>query len=369
LNKKGFEVTNIKKFEDNDSVVFRGDGEPRTTNNLLLRLNEFANKNQIEDDDFSLGGIVSQLETEMASRLGKQAAIFIPSGTLANHLAIRKHAATQGRAVVQEQSHIFNDTGDSIQRLSGINLVPLAQNRVYFDANELNKAYITSVTGRVLNPISVVSIETPVRRQHGQVVPWEHLVELTKFCKTNKIPCHLDGARIFMQAAVTGRSVEEYASLFDSVYVSLYKYLGTPFGSILAGEKDFIEGMYHERRMFGGGLANVSLIAALALNGLERFEHEFPESINKALQLFPSLNELEHIEIQSFEHGSNIFRLILSEGICVDSFIRNLKSVRIFVYTEPSNEIYLHVNATILKRPNHEIISAFSDAISKSVKK
>ena len=345
-------MTNIKKFEDNDSVVFRGDGEPRTANNLLLRLNEFANKNQIEDDDFSLGGIVSQLETEMASRLGKQAAIFIPSGTLANHLAIRKHAATQGRAVVQEQSHIFNDTGDSIQRLSGINLVPLAQNRVYFDANELNKAYITSVTGRVLNPISVVSIETPVRRQYGQVVPWEHLVELTKFCKTNKIPCHLDGARIFMQAAVTGRSVEEYASLFDSVYVSLYKYLGTPFGSILAGKKDFIEGMYHERRMFGGGLANVSLIAALALNGLERFEHEF-----------------QHIEIQSFEHGSNIFRLILPGDICVDSFIRNLKSFRIFVYTEPSNEIYLHVNATILKRPNHEIISAFSDAISKAVKK
>ena len=136
-------MTSIYKFDDNDSVVFRGDGEPRTANNLLLRLNEFAKKNQMLDDDFSLGGLVGQLETEMASMLGKPAAIFMPTGTSANHLAIRKHAATQGRAVVQEQSHIFNDTGDSIQRLSGINLVPLAQNRVFFDTNELDKAYTT----------------------------------------------------------------------------------------------------------------------------------------------------------------------------------------------------------------------------------
>ena len=360
-------MTRIYKFDDNDSVVFRGDGEPRTANNLLLRLNEFANKNKMLDDDFSLGGLVGQLETEMASMLGKPAAIFMPTGTLANHLAIRKHAATQGRAVVQEQSHIFNDTGDSIQRLSGINLVPLAQNRVYFDTNELDKAYTTSVTGRVLNPISVVSIETPVRRQYGQVVPWEHLVNLTKFCNINKIPCHLDGARIFMQAAVTGKSVKEYASLFDSVYVSLYKYLGTPFGSILAGEESFIEGMFHERRMFGGGLANVSLIAALALNGLKGFEDKFSESIEKADLLFQSLNELDHIQIHSFEHGSNIFRLILSGDISVDALITNLKACGIFVYTEPSNEIYLHVNATILQRPNNEIISSFSDAIRESV--
>ncbi len=358
----------IYKFDDNDSVVFRGDGEPRTAKTLLSRLNEFTENHQLLDDDFSLGGLVGQLENEMAAMLGKPAAIFMPTGTLANHLAIRRHAGTAGRAVVQEQSHIFNDTGDSIQRLSGINLVPLAQNRVYFDTNELDKAYRTSVTGRVLNPISVVSIETPVRRQYGQVVPWEHLVKLTEFCKTNEIQCHLDGARIFMQSAVTGKSVKEYSSLFDSVYVSLYKYLGTPFGSILAGEIEFIEGMFHERRMFGGGLANASLIAALALNGLDGFEHKFSESMQKASQLFPALNELDHIQIHEFDHGSNIYRLAFSSSILVEDLIAELKKSGIFIYTEPSGEIYLHINATILQRPNEEIISAFSDAQAKSIK-
>ncbi|MBR62369.1 MAG: hypothetical protein CL904_06960 [Dehalococcoidia bacterium] len=354
------------KFDDNDSVVFRGDGEPRTAKTLLRRLNEFSESHQLVDDDFSLGGLVGELETEMATILGKPAAIFMPTGTLANHLAIRKHAGTHGRAVVQEQSHIFNDTGDSIQRLSGINLVPLAQNRVYFDANELDKAYKTSVTGRVLNPISVVSIETPVRRQHGQVVPWEHLKTLTKFCKTHNIPCHLDGARIFMQSAVTGKSVKEYSALFDSVYVSLYKYLGTPFGSILAGEEEFIDGMFHERRMFGGGLANASIVAALALNGLKGFDSKFSDSIEKATQLFQSLNKLELIKIHKFEHGSNIHRLVISGDVSLDDLISELKSYGIFIYKEPNNEIYLHINATILNRSNEEIVSAFSDSLSKS---
>ena len=167
---------------------------------------------------------------------------------------------------------------------------------------------------------------------------------------------------------MTGKSVKEYASLFDSVYVSLYKYLGAPFGSILAGEPDFIEGIFHERRMFGGGLANSSLIAALALSGLNGFEAKFSESITKANQLFNSLNDLEHIQIHSFEHGSNIHRLILSKEISIETFMSTLQTSGIFVYTEPSNEIYLHVNATILHQSNSEIISSFSNAISKAAK-
>ena len=172
-----------------------------------------------------------------------------------------------------------------------------------------------------------------------------------------------------MQAAVTGKSVKEYASLFDSVYVSLYKYLGTPFGSILAGEADFIEGMFHERRMFGGGLANSSLIAALALNGLNGFEAKFSESITKANQLFNSLNDLEHIQIHSFEHGSNIHRLILNRELSIETFISSLKTSGIFVYTEPSNEIYLHVNATILQQPNSGIISAICNVTASLARK
>ena len=103
---------------------------------------------------------MARLEEAIATRLGKERAIFMPTGTLANHLALRRHCGTGGRAAVQEQSHLFNDTGDSVQRLSGINLVPLSPGRTGFTASELDEAFRTSVTGRVLNPISAVMVET-----------------------------------------------------------------------------------------------------------------------------------------------------------------------------------------------------------------
>ena len=350
-------------FDNGESVVFRGDGEPRTMRHFLNQLNEFAASNVLEDDDFSVGGLVERLEQTIATKLKKPAAIFMPTGTLANHLAIRKHAKTAGRAAVQEQSHIFNDTGDSIPRLSGINLLALGKDSPSFSLNELRKAYQTSNTGRVLNPISVVSIETPVRRQHGQTVPWEELNKLTRFCQEANIPSHLDGARIFMQAAAEGKAVHEYTGLFDSVYISLYKYFGAPFGGILAGEEDFIEGLYHERRMFGSGLAHSSVIAALALHGIEGFETKFNEAMQKATELFRDLNALKHLTIDAFEYGSNIFSLRVSDSLSIEKLAEYLESVGIFIYPEGNLQVaYLHVNSTLLRRTNQEISTEFSSA-------
>ena len=193
-------MTDNPKPEDNDSVVLIGDGEPRNAADQLRRLNEIAATTGFEDDNFSLGGTVGRLERAMAEQLGKERAIFMPTGTLANHLAIRTHCATGGatggRAAVQEQSHLFNDTGDSLQRLSGINLVPLATGRVHFTAVELQDAHETSITGRVMNPISAVMVETPVRRRSGQVVPWDEVVAISEICRKLAIPSHLDGARL-----------------------------------------------------------------------------------------------------------------------------------------------------------------------------
>jgi len=349
------------------SVVFRGDGEPRTIQTFLGNLNDFSATQTLEDDNFSIGGLVEQLEQTIARILKKPAAIFMPTGTLANHLAIRKHATPYGRAAVQEQSHLYNDTGDSLARLSGINLVPLGKEKPSFSLEELRKAYETSTTGRVFNPISVVSIETPVRRQHGQTVPWQELQILTEFCREHNLPVHLDGARIFMQAAVEGQTVHQYAELFDSVYISLYKYFGAPFGGVLAGESSFIDGLYHDRRMFGSGLAHSSMVAALALHGINEFEPTFHAAIEKAHLLFADLNALAHLNVDAFEHGSNIFTLTVSEDLNLEKIAQHLKAIDIFIYPEPGTQIaYLHINSTILRQTNVEITKAFIDAIELS---
>lgn len=347
-----------------DSVVFVGDGEPQHPERTIQQLSELLREDRLDPDTYSLGGSVERFEKRMAAELNKEAAIWMPTGTLANQLALRRHAGTRARVILQEQSHIYQDEGDALARLSGLNPVPLAPDRSYFTVGELRTALERSLGGRVLNPAGAVSIESPVRRQAGQVVPLEEMRAITSLCRDQSIPVHLDGARLYMMSAATGIDVKTYTSMFDSVYVSTWKYFGSPFGAVLAGTHSFIEGMFHDRRMFGGGLPSGYLAAALSLAGLEGFEERFKEAFEKARELFIELNNLDGINVRGFEHGSNIFELILGAKIEAVPFAEKLLESGIVV-SIPNPEWprpLLHVNPTVLRRPNEEIVKAFAAA-------
>src|SRR5262244_2177097 len=297
------------------AVVFRGDGEPQTARGFLRRLEAFESEMGITPDRYTCGGTVEQLERRFAEMLGKETAVFMPTGTLANHLALRQLCGVKPRAVVPEQSHLYNDTGDCVPRLSGINLIPLAPGRPAFTLAELQEVLQQSVTGRVVSAVGAVMVESPVRRQHGQIMPYEDMVAITSYCQRQGIATHLDGARLYMMAAATGISPQQYASHFDTVYISLYKYFGAPFGAILAGTRECLAGLYHERRMFGGGLASASLAAALALQGIEGFIERFGTAMAKGAALIDCLNECEGIKVRRFAHGSNLFPLDLDPRV------------------------------------------------------
>jgi threonine aldolase len=351
-----------------NSVVFSGDGEPQTPRTIIARLNAMLEADELRPDAYSLGGNVEEFERHMAEELGKEAAIWMPTGTLANHLALRRHSGTNGRVVLQEQSHIYQDEGDALARLSGLNAIPLADGKPYFTSAELQKAIDLSLTGRVLNPIGAVSIESPVRRQAGQLMPYAEMESVTKLCREAGIPIHLDGARLYMMSAATGISIKKYTELFDSVYVSTWKYFGSPFGAILAGSREFIEGMYHDRRMFGGGLPSAYLATALSMNGQDGFVGVFGESMAKAKVLFTLVDELPGVKIGQFEHGSNVFELQLDSSLDTDRFVDSLVDSEISIRW-PSAEWpvpLMHINSSILRQSNDEILKAFATAASVS---
>ena len=351
------------------AVVFRGDGEPKTPAGLVESLADIESQGGLQVDSYSLGGTVERLEQTMARMLGKEAAAFMPTGTLANHLAIRKLCGSKPRAVVQEQSHLYNDTGDCVTQLSNINLVPLAKDQAYFGLDELRLAVDRSETGRVANPTGAVMIESPVRRQAGRIMPYDEMAAVTSFCGEKGIPTHLDGARLYMMSAATGISPETYAALFDTAYVSLYKYFGAPYGGILAGTSELIEGLYHDRRMFGGGLASAYLSAALALKGIQGFEARFGEAMSQAAELFERLNALPGIHVGRYENGSNIFPVELDARVDFERFASALKARWVFVYpgeTEPGR-IHLTVNTTVLRQSNDDLFEAFEYALSRGV--
>ena len=139
-------ATADKSADPSRAVVFRGDGEPKTPELMVSRLAEIADGTGIEADNYSLGGVVEEVEKRLAAILGKEAAVFMPTGTLANHLAIRNQCGRGQRAIVQEQSHIYHDIGDCVQQLSGINLIPLAHERPYFTLEEVKAAVETSMS-------------------------------------------------------------------------------------------------------------------------------------------------------------------------------------------------------------------------------
>ena len=125
---------------------------------------------------------------------------------------------------------------------------------------------------RVPKNIGCISVESPVRRQKGQILTIEYLQELYDFAKENNIKLHLDAARLYMMTSASKIPIHEYTKYFDTVYCSLWKYFGAPWGAILAGDSKLISNMFNTRRMFGGSIPNSSLNAALILSNLEGFE-------------------------------------------------------------------------------------------------
>ena len=363
-------TTLIPDASPDKTVIFRGDGEPKTPSAMLQRLAEFDQEFTLEADSYSLGGNVAQLEKKCAEMLGKEAAVFMPTGTLANHLAIRKLCGVKPRAIVQEQSHLYNDSGDCATRLSNINLVPLAKGSPYFTLEALKTAVEQAENGRVVNPVGAVMIESPVRRQLGKIMPFDEMKAVTDYCRDKEIGSHLDGARLYMMSGATGIPPADYAALFDTVYVSLYKYFGAPFGAVLAGRVEFADGLYHDRRMFGGGLASANFAAALALHGIDGFEKRFNRAMAQASVLFDKINALEGIKIESFEHGSNIFPLKLESGVDSKRFVETLKAHSVSVSSpdsDHSQRIMLTVNPTILRQDLQDLFFAFERAIKESL--
>ncbi len=290
-------------------VRMTGDGLGLTAGDQARLLTRLADEGRIDRDSYSNGGTVQQLEEQVAALLGKERAVFMPTGTLANHLAVRALAGGTGRAIVQAESHLFNDSGDCVQTLSAITLMPLAPGKATFTLDEVQEVISRTASGRVARPVSVISIETPVRRRYGETFDDAELDRVTAFARREGIRLHLDGARLFLQSAYSGTAVAEYARPFDTVYVSLYKYFNAVSGAILAGPRALLDDMYHTRRMFGAGLPGAWPFAAVALHYLPGFVARFRDAVAVSEAFIGQLTRHDAFTVERMLGGTNLFRL------------------------------------------------------------
>jgi threonine aldolase len=349
------------------AIHFRSDGLALSPTNYARLLARLAEEHGIAADEFSLGGVVERLEARMAALLGKETAVFMPSGTLANHLAVRLLAQHGRRVLVQRESHLYSDTGDCAQELSGLTLVPLAAGRASFSLDEIVAETARAEGGRVGTPIGAISIESPVRRLSGEVFDYAEMRRIADFAREHRIGLHLDGARLFLATPYTGIAPAEYAAPFDTVYVSLYKYFNAAAGAVLAGPRHLLDGLYHQRRMFGGGLRQAWPYAAVALHFLEGFAERFAQAAAATASLFRALGEHPGVEVLCSARSTNVTRLRVRGGAAASLPERLLAreiSIRPALRASSAEaEFELVTNETVLRRPAAQIIAAFRDAI------
>ena len=339
-----------------------GDGIPHTPAEYAQLLNSLTKSDGIQADSFSRGGVVEKLEQRFAAMLGKEMAVWLPTGTLANQLAVRILAGSKRRVLVQAESHLYNDCGDCSQTLSGLNLIPLARGSATFTLADLERASSEAQMGRVVAHVGAIQIETPVRRRSGERFSPRELTSVTTWARERRIGLHLDGARLFLEAAYSGMSVAEYAALFDTVYVSMYKCFNSGSGAILAGPKALLADLYHTRRMFGGGLPQSWQFAAVALHYLNGFEQTFRTAKETSEAVIAALNTDSSFAIERVPNGSNIFRMRVSQ-VNAPVYQQRLESAGISAAAPVQDRLELRVNPTWARVPAQEIVARFRKAL------
>lgn len=347
-------------------IKFFGDGEMLEPNAYVNKLQEIQSVSSIVKDRYGVGGVIEALEKKFAEITGKEKAIYMPSGTMANQLAISVLSGDKSKVYVQDTSHVYRDEADAAQTIFNKRLMPLANEAAFFTLQQLQDAISLLADQEVFKTgIGAVSIENPVRRADGKFVPLEQLKSISEYCRNNKIGLHLDGARLYMAAEWTGVSIKTYASLFDTVYISLYKYLGATAGAILCGDKSVIDLMPHLIKVHGGSMYGNWINVALVLHNLDTFPSRLADARKRSEEIFSRLNKIDGIKIQPLPGGTNIYNLTLDKKINGRKLQQNLNTqhnIRI-PGSDTKNTLQITVNETLLYQSADYIVNSFSKSL------
>jgi len=222
---------------------------------------------EVGDDVFGDDPTVNKLQDRVAELLGKEAALYVPSGTMANQIAIKSHTVPGDEVIVEANCHIFNYESGAPALLSGVTLHLLQGHYGVFTAEQVEA--VIRPPDHHFAPSRLVCIENTHNRAGGTIFPVEEMKRIREVAEAHGMKIHLDGARLWNASAATGTDLRAWADLADSVSVCLSKGMGCPVGSLIAGSEDFIDKAHRYRKVFGGGMRQAGLLAAAGLYAIE----------------------------------------------------------------------------------------------------
>jgi threonine aldolase len=275
---------------------------------------------EVGDDFYGEDATVRALEARAAEVLGKEAALYVPSGTMANLLAHMTHAPSGGEVIGPEPAHSLLNEGGGPSRVAGLTIRGVRQERGELDVERY--AALIHGPSRLAPATMLLWVEQPTR---GYVVPLAGLADLRRLADQHAIPIHFDGARIFNAAVALGVPAREIARHADSVMFCVSKGLAAPVGSVLAGSASFIEQATIGRQMLGGAMRQAGIIAAGGLYGLERNVDRLADDHANARRLADGLRRLPGLRIDRAEVETNMFYLeIVRDDLTAQEFAARL---------------------------------------------
>ena len=261
---------------------------------------------EVGDDVFGDDPIVNQLEAETAALLGKEAALYTPSGTMANQLAIRGHTEPGDEIIVEAEAHLYYYEGGAPAVLSGVMCRCANGQRGIFTGADVEAALRPA--DQHFPRTRLVCLENTHNRGGGKIWPIHQVKEVAATARQHGLLLHLDGARLWNASVATGIPEREYAAHFDTVSVCFSKGLGAPVGSALAGPKAFIGHVRRFRKMFGGGMRQAGIIAAGALFALRHHRARLAEDHANAKALAAGLAGVRGLETEPADVETNMVR-------------------------------------------------------------
>lgn len=311
---------------------------------------------KVGDDVFGEDKVVNSLEKKAAELFGMEAAIFCPSGTMTNQLAIRTHCQAGDEVICESLSHVYIYEGGGIAVNAQSSVKPIIGKRGHINAEQVS----TSINNPndIHQPISkLVSLENTANRGGGSIYEFNEIVKIKTVCEENNLSLHLDGARLFNALVETKQTPIDYGKVFDSISICLSKGLGCPIGSILLGKKDFIQKTRRYRKLMGGGWRQAGYLAAAGIYALDyhierlKDDHQRAKTISKTLESCHFVSSIQPVETNIVIFQTNVDtpaktiveKLIQKNIRCIAINSRQIRMVTHIDFTDEDLEIVIKV--------------------------
>jgi threonine aldolase len=314
---------------------------------------------EVGDDVYGEDPTVNALQERVARMLGKEKALFVPSGTMANQLAIKAHTQPGDEVILEGTSHPYNFEGGAGAVLSGVQFNCLKGRRGILEASQVQSAVRPRDHHYAVSRL--VCLENTHNRGGGSIYPIKNLEAIYRLAKTNTLMVHLDGARLWNASVATGLKLRTYAQWADSVSVCLSKGLGAPVGSLVAGTGDFIERVHRFRKMFGGGMRQAGILAAAGHYALDHHLERLSEDHDKAQMLAKGLALLKGIAVDPDQVETNIVIFEVLENQTAPQIAEAMKKRGVLIHAFEKSRIRLVTHLDVSRADIRKALAAFKE--------